>query len=125
MNHPLTLEDTEKYLKLLAKQFNEVGRSEVLSNEKTWAMFLAQKESDVIPREHLTVVESILLGRPIITVETFRDLATQVLREYKYCTIIRVLYKMTDGNLLPELVEHSLKMTACVLRPEALPNPSA
>ena len=56
MNHQLTLEDTEKYLKLLAKQFNEVGRSEVLSNEKTWALFLAQKESDVIPREHLTVV---------------------------------------------------------------------
>ena len=125
MNHPLTLEDTEKYLNLLAKQFNEVGRSQILSNEKTWALFLAQKESDVIPREHLTVVESILLGRPIITVETFRNLATQVLREYKYCTIIRVLYKMTDGNLLPELVEHSLKMTACVLRPEALPNPSA
>ena len=125
MNHLLTLEDTEKYLNLLAKQFNEVGRSQILSNEKTWAMFLAQKESDVIPREHLTVVESILLGRPIITVEMFRELATQVLREYKYCTIIRVLYKMTDGNLLPELVEHSLKMTACVLRPEALPNPSA
>jgi hypothetical protein len=125
MNHQLTLEDTEKYLNLLAKQFNEVGRSQILSNEKTWALFLAQKESDVIPREHLTVVESILLGRPIITVEAFRDLATQVLREYKYCTIIRVLYKMTDGNLLPELVEHSLKMTACVLRPEALPNPSA
>ena len=125
MNHQLTLEDTEKYLKLLAKQFNEVGRSQILSNEKTWALFLAQKESDVIPREHLTVVESILLGRPIITVEVFRELATQVLREYKYCTIIRVLYKMTDGNLLPELVEHSLKMTACVLRPEVLPNPSA
>ena len=123
MNHQLTLEDTEKYLNLLAKQFNEVGRSQILSNEKTWALFLAQKESDVIPREHLTVVESILLGRPIITVETFRELATQVLREYKYCTIIRVLYKMTDGNLLPELVEHSLKMTACVLRTEALPNP--
>ena len=125
MNHPLTLEDTEKYLNLLAKQFNEIGRSEILSNEKTWALFLAQKESDVIPREHLTVVESILLGRPIITVETFRNLATQVLREYKYCTMIRVLYKMTDGNSLPELVEHSLKMTADVLRPEALPNPSA
>ena len=115
MNHLLTLEDTEKYLNLLAKQFNEVGRLELLSNEKTWALFLAQKESDVIPREHLTVVESILLGRPIITVEVFRDLATQVLKEYKYCTIIRVLYKMTGGNLLPELVNHSAKMTACVL----------
>ena len=125
MNHQLTLEDTEKYLNLLAKQFNEVGRSQILSNEKTWALFLAQEESDVIPREHLTVVESILLGRPIITVEEFRELATQVLRENKYCTIIRVLHKMTDGNLLPELVEHSLQMTACVLRPEALPNPSA
>ena len=125
MNHLLTLEDTEKYLNLLAKQFNEVGRLELLSNEKTWAMFLAQEESDKIPREHLTVVESILLGRPIITVEVFRDLATQVLKEYKYCTIIRVLYKMTGGNLLPELVNHSAKMTACVLTPEAQQDPSA
>ena len=125
MNHQLTLEDTEKYLSLLARQLNEVGRLQILSNEMTWALFLAQEEADVIPREHLTVVESILLGRPIITVEEFRKLATQVLREYKYCTIIRVLYKMTDGNLLPELVEHSLKMTACVLRPEVLTNPSA
>ena len=125
MNHQLTLEDTEKYLKLLAKQFNEVGRSLVLSNEKTWALFLAQEESDVIPREHLAVVESILLGRPIITIEVFRELATQVLKKYKYCTILRVLYKMTDGNLLPELVNHSAKMTACVLRPEAQQDPSA
>ena len=124
MTEQLTLEDTEKYLNLLAKQFNEVGRSQILSNEKTWALFLAQKESDVIPREHLTVVESILLGRPTITVEMFRDLATQVLREYKYCTIIRVLYKMANGDLMPELVDHSLKMTACVLRNEAPPDPS-
>ena len=125
MNHQLTLEDTEKYLKLLAKQFNEVGRSLVLSNEKTWALFLAQEESDVIPREHLAVVESILLGRPIITIEVFRELATQVLKKYKYCTILRVLYKMTDGNLLPELVNHSAKMTACVLRHEAQQDLSA
>jgi len=121
MNHQLTLEDTEKYLNLLAKQFNEVGRSQILSNEKTWAMFLAQEESDIIPREHLTVIESIFLGNPIIPIEAFRDIATNVLRKYKYCTIIPVLYKMANGNLLPELVNHSLKITACVLRPEDLP----
>jgi hypothetical protein len=121
----LSIEDLQKYLDLLAKQFNEVGRSLILSNDKTWAMFLEQEESDVIPREHLAVVESILLGRPIITIEVFRELATQVLKTYKYCTILRVLYKMTDGNLLPELVNHSAKMTACVLRHEAQQDLSA
>ena len=115
MREQLTLEDVQKYQDLLAKQFNEVARSLVLSNQETWELFLAQKESDIIPREHLAVVESILLGRPIITIEIFRDLAIEVLKEYKYCTIIRVLHKMTDGNLMPELVDHSLKMTAKVL----------
>ena len=125
MKEQLSIKDLEKYQNLLAKQFNELGRQLILSNEQTWAMFLEQKESDIIPRDHLPAVESILLGRPIITVEVFRDLATQVLKEYKYCTIIRVLYKMTGGNLLPELVDHSAKMTACVLRPEAQQDPSA
>jgi hypothetical protein len=118
MRKQLTLKDFQKYQDLLAKQFNEVGRSLVISNKETWELFLAQEESDIIPREHLAVVESILLGRPIITIEVFRDLATEVLKEYKYCTIIRVLHKMTDGNLIPELVDHSLKMTSLVLSSE-------
>tara|TARA_Y100001968_G_C19268767_1_gene673097 strand:+ start:467 stop:637 length:171 start_codon:yes stop_codon:yes gene_type:complete len=45
----------------------------------------------------------------------FRDLATEVLKEYKYCNIIRVLHKIADSNLMPELVDHSLKMTSLVL----------
>ena len=118
MKKQLTLKDFQKYQDLLAKQFNEVGRSLVLSNQETWTLFLAQEESDIIPREHLALVESILLGRPIITIEVFRELATEVLKEYKYCTIIRVLHKMTEGNLLTELVDHSLKMTSLVLDPE-------
>ena len=117
MRKQLTLKDVQKYQDLLAKQFNEVGRSLVLSNQETWTLFLAQEESDIIPREHLAVVESILLGRPIISIEVFRNLATDVLKQYKYCTIIRVLYKMTNGNLMPELVNHSLKMTSIVLNP--------
>ena len=117
MNNQLSLDDVRKAQEHLAKQFNELGRSLVLSNQETWELFLEQEESDIIPREHLAVVESILLGRPIITVEVFRELATQVLREYKYCTIIRVLHKMTNGNLMPELIDHSLKMTSLVLNP--------
>ncbi len=115
MKKELTLEDVRKYQNLLAKQFNEIGRLHILSNQETWTLFLEQEESDIIPREHLAVVKSLLLGCPIISLEEFRDLATYVLKEYKYCTIIRVLFKMTDGNLIPELVDHSLKMTAKVL----------
>ena len=115
MNSQLTNQDFQKYQELLAKQFNELGRSLVISNKETWAMFLEQKESDLIPRDHLPAVEGILLGRPTIPIEVFRDIAVEVLKKHKFCTIIRVLYKMTNGNLLPELVNHSLKMTAAVI----------
>ena len=118
MNSQLTNQDFQKYQDLLAKQFNEIGRSLVLNNKETWTLFLAQKESDIIPRDHLPAVESILLGSPIIPIEVFRDIATGVLKKHKFCTIIRVLHKMTNGNLMPELVNHSLKMTSIVLTPE-------
>ena len=124
MNSQLTNRDFQKYQDLLAKQFNELGRSLVLSNKETWAMFLEQKESNIIPRDHLPAIESILLGSPIIPIEVFRDIAVEVLNKHKFCTIIRVLYKMSNGNLLPELVNHSLKMTAAVITPEALSDPS-
>ena len=118
MKEQLSIEDLQKYQNLLAKQFNEIGRSLVLNNKETWALFLEQKESDIIPRDHLPAVESILLGSPNIPIEMFRDIATGVLRKHKFCTIIRVLHKMTKGNLMPELVNHSLKMTSQVLTPE-------
>ena len=115
MKEQLSIKDLEKYQNLLAKQFNELGRSLILSNKETWAMFLEQEESDIIPRDHLPAVESILLGSPIIPIEKFRDIATEVLKKHKFCTIIRVLHKMANGNLMPELVQHSLKMTSLVL----------
>ena len=118
MKEQLSIEDLQKYQNLLARQFNEIGRSLVINNKETWALFLAQKESDIIPRDHLPAVESILLGSPNIPIEMFRDIATGVLRKHKFCTIIRVLFKMANGNLMPELVNHSLKMTSQVLTPE-------
>ena len=118
MKEQLSIKDLQKYQNLLAKQFNEIGRSLVLNNKETWTLFLEQEESDIIPRDHLPAVESILLGSPNIPIEMFRDIATGVLKKHKFCTIIRVLYKMTDGKLMPELVNHSLKMTAIVLTSE-------
>jgi hypothetical protein len=118
MNKQLSIEDLQKYQNLLARQFNEVGRSLVLTNKETWALFLEQEESEIIPRDHLPALKSILLGSPNIPIEVFRDIATEVLKKHKFCTIIRVLHKMTNGNLMPELVNHSLKMTSQVLIPE-------
>ncbi len=118
MKEQLSIKDLQKYQNLLAKQFNELGRLLILSNKQTWELFLAQKESDIIPRDHLPAVKSILMGSPILPIEEFRDVATGVLQKHKYCTIIRVLHKMTKGNLMPELVDHSLKMTALVLEME-------
>ena len=119
MYNQLTLNDARKYQQLLAKQFNEVGRTLVLSNQETWELFLTQEESNEIPREHLPVIKSILLGRPNVPIDVFRDLAAERLKKYKYCSIMPVLLKMTnDEELLPELVEHSLKMTAALIKPE-------
>ena len=115
MNKQLSIEDLQKYQDLLARQFNEIGRSLVLNNKETWELFLEQQESDIIPRDHLPAVESILLGSPNIPIEVFRDIATDVLKKHKFCTIIRVLHKMSNGNLIPELVNHSLKITALAL----------
>ena len=126
MYDQLTLNDARKYQQLLAKQFNEVGRTLVLSNQETWELFLTQEESNEIPREHLPVIKSILLGRPNVPIDVFRDLAAERLKKYKYCSIMPVLLKMTnDEELLPELVEHSLKMTAALIKPEVQRDPSA
>ena len=122
MKEQLSIKDLQQYQNLLAKQFNEVGRLLILSNRQTWELFLAQKESDIIPRDHLPAVKSILLGSPTIPIEVFRDIATAVLKKHKFCTIIRVLYKMTKENLMPELVDHSLKMTSQVLIAEVQPD---
>ena len=115
MNNQLSLEDARKAQKQLAKQFNAIGRSLVLSNNETWELFLEQKESEIIPREVLPVLKSVLLGKPIVPIEVYRDMAADALKKFQYCPVIRVLHKMTDGNLMPELVQHSLKMTAVIM----------
>ena len=91
MDSVLTLKDLLKYQDLLAKQFSEIGRLSLLSNTETWELFLAQEESDIIPRDHLPAVKGILFGSPTLSIEVFRDVATGVLKKHKYCTIIRVL----------------------------------
>jgi len=123
MDSVLTLKDLLKYQDLLAKQFSEIGRLSLLSNTETWELFLEQEESDIIPRDHLPAVKGILFGSPTLSIEVFRDVATGVLKKHKYCTIIRVLYKLTKGNLIPELVNHSLKITSIVLSEEDMQNP--
>ena len=124
MNNQLSLDDARKAQEQLATQFTKIGRSLVVSDEKAWELFLEQKESDMIPKEYLPIVKSILFGNPSAPIEVYRDIAAEALKKYHYCPVIRVLMKMTDEDLMPELVQHSLKMTADVLRPEALPGPS-
>ena len=118
MNNQLSLDDVRKAQEHLAKQFNELGRSLVLSNQETWELFLEQEESKLIPETFLPVVKNIFLGKPIVPIEVYRDIVSNALKKFHYCPVIRVLHKMTDEELMPELVQHSLKMTAKVLSPE-------
>tara|TARA_R100001443_G_scaffold40427_1_gene53859 strand:- start:467 stop:844 length:378 start_codon:yes stop_codon:yes gene_type:complete len=124
MNNQISLDDARKSQEQLAKQFNQIGRSLVLSNKETWKLFLAQEESDVIPREHLPLIKSVLLGRPSVPIDVYRDLTFSILQKLHYCPVMRVLYKMADGNLMPELVQRYLKITADVLKSEAQPGPN-
>ena len=122
MNKQISLEDARIAQEHLAKQFNELGRSLVLSNQETWELFLEQEESKLIPEMFLPVVKSILLGKPSIPIELYRDMVTDALKKFKYCPVIRVLHKMTDEQLMPELVQHSLKITAKALDEEVETN---
>jgi len=118
MNNQLSLDDVRKAQEHLAKQFNELGRSLVLSNQETWELFLEQEESKLIPETFLPVVKNIFHGKPTIPIEMYRDIVANALKKFKYCPVVRVLHKMTDEELMPELVNHSLKMTAKVLSSE-------
>tara|TARA_Y100000589_G_C27013133_1_gene571669 strand:- start:515 stop:892 length:378 start_codon:yes stop_codon:yes gene_type:complete len=122
MNKQISLDDARIAQEHLAKQFNELGRSLVLSNQETWELFLEQEESKLIPEMFLPVVKSILLGKPSIPIELYRDMVTDALKKFKYCPVIRVLHKMTDEQLMPELVQHSLKITAKALDEEVETN---
>ena len=118
MNNQLSLDDARKAQEYLVRQFNELGRTLVLSNQKTWELFLEQEESKLIPETFLPIIKSIFLGKPIVPIEVYRDIVTNALKKFHYCPVIRVLHKMTDEELMPELVNHSLKMTAKVLSQE-------
>jgi len=122
MNKQISLDDARIAQEHLAKQFNELGRSLVLSNQETWELFLEQEESKLIPEMFLPVVKSIFLGKPSISIELYRDMVTDALKKFKYCPVIRVLHKMTDEQLMPELVQHSLKITAKALDEEVETN---
>ena len=122
MNKQISLDDARIAQEHLAKQFNELGRSLVLSNQETWELFLEQEESKLIPEMFLPVVKSILLGKPSIPIELYRDMVTDALKKFKYCPVIRVLHKMTNEQLMPELVQHSLKITAKALDEEVETN---
>ena len=65
----LSLEDTRTAQVYLAKQFNEIGRSLVLSNQETWEVFLEQEETKLIPEQFLPVLKSVLLGKPNVSLE--------------------------------------------------------
>ena len=115
MNNQLTLKDAQKYQNLLATQFNEIARSLILSNEETWELFLKQKESEVIDPVHLPIIKGVLFSKPAMSIKDYRDALCAVITQNKHCQIIPIFNSMTDGNLLPELVQHHSKITAVIL----------
>ena len=119
MNNQLTLKDAQKYQNLLARQFNEIARSLVLSNNETWELFLKQKESEVLDPVHFPIIKGVLFSQPAMSIKDYRDTLCAVIAQNKHCLMIPIFHSMTDGNLLPELVQHHSKITAEILSTQA------
>ena len=114
MNNQLTLKDAQKYQNLLAQQFTEIARSLIMTNEETWNMFLEQKESEVLDPVYLPIIKGVLFSKPAMSIKDYRDTLCAVIDQNKHCLMIPIFYSMTDGNLLPELVQHHSKITALI-----------
>ena len=115
MTNELTLKASKKYSDLLSKQFNKIGRSEMISNEETWALFLKQPLAKKIDPCHLPIVKGIFFGKPTLSIKDYRDALVEVIGQNKYCQVIAILHSMTNGNLLPELVHQSNKINSIIL----------
>lgn len=118
-SNQVTLEDARKYQDLISDQFRKIARSEVMSREDLWEGLIRGNKFHMMPQEWLPPVKSIFMGKPIITIDEFRDAITHQLKTHQYCFMIRVLYELAEGNLIPELTQHSLKITADVVGQEA------
>ena len=115
MTNELTLKDSKKYSDLLSKQFNKIGRYEMISNEETWALFLKQPLVQEIDPSHLPIIKSILFGKPTLSIKDYRDALVEVIGQNKYYRVISILHSMTNGNLIPELIHQSNKINSVIL----------
>ena len=115
MNNQLTLKDAQKYQNLLAQQFTEIARSLIKTNEETWKLFLKQKESEVLDPVYLPIIKGVLFSKPAMSIKDYRDTLCAVIAQNKFCLMIPIFTSMTDGDLLPELVQHHSKITAVIL----------
>ena len=115
MTGDLTLKDAQIYKDLLAKQFDEIGRELMISDEKTWEIFLNHEDTQKIHPNNLPIVKGILLGKSELSIQKYREELVGCIRENKFCRVIPILHSMTNGNLLPELISHSNKINAIIL----------
>lgn len=111
----LTLTDAQKYKDLLAKQFSKIDAE---SKEDRWNNFLEMKDSKSIRKENLPIIRGLLEGKSCLAIKDFRNIIIERIQKDKYCTIIPVLYEMTEGDLLPELIAHYLKIVSIILSEE-------
>ena len=115
MSKQLKLKDAKKIQMLVAEQFKEIGRIEMVSGEETWSMFLKHPETKEIDPKHLPMVKGILFGNSTLAIKDYTELLVTVIKKRKYCPILIILDSMTKGNLLPELVSQYEQFRAEIL----------
>ena len=123
MDSVLTLKDAQKYQDLLAKQFSEVALTFNLSEDQTWELFLNQETSSELYQEYLPTIKGVMQGKTTLLIKDWRDMVVGSIQKDKYCRLIPVLHSMSDGNLLPELRDHYVKIKSIILNEDDMQNP--
>lgn len=109
--HYLLENKRNEYFKLLSKQFIILSKNRMISRKELWKEFLNHAYLIKIKKIHLSIFQDILRGEDITTSSDF----ISIIKEYKKCPITGILFKMTNGNLLPRLLELSYDFNALAL----------
>ena len=99
--HYLLENKRNEYFKLLSKQFIILSKNRMISRKELWKEFSNHAYLIKIKKIHLSIFQDILRGEDITTSSDF----ISIIKEYKKCPITGILFKMTNGNLLPRLLE--------------------
>ncbi len=110
-NKSLTDIDGTIYCNLLAKQFKLIARNNMISTKEAWKLFMLDNAAKNIKADHIPIIQDTLREEAVLPLKELIG----IVKLYNYCPVIPVFYSMTNGNILPELVNLSNRLIAAAM----------